>query len=125
MNDRKISNARFIQVNQLSQIDYQLTSKLYVDIAIDEISLVRDNQDIDFNNNILTNLNSITSNKQAGINFEVIIKDYVDQFHQETERSRRDLGIDFYGESNDLVKNDQDTDSIDNKIANIDSITIN
>ena len=33
MNDRNITNARFIQVNQLPQIDSHLTSKLYVDNA--------------------------------------------------------------------------------------------
>ena len=33
--DRNITNARFIQVNQLPQIDSHLTAKLYVDNAID------------------------------------------------------------------------------------------
>ena len=36
LNDRNITNARFIQVNQLPQIDSHLTAKLYVDNAIDE-----------------------------------------------------------------------------------------
>ena len=31
LNDRNITNARFIQVNQLPQIDSHLTAKLYVD----------------------------------------------------------------------------------------------
>ena len=35
VNDRNITNARFIQVNQLPQIDSHLTAKLYVDNAID------------------------------------------------------------------------------------------
>ena len=56
---------------------------------------------------------------------EVITKAYVDQFHQENERSRRDLGIDFYNESDDIVKNNQDNDLNDNKLTNINSITIN
>ena len=47
LNDRNITNARFIQVNQLPQIDSHLTAKLYVDNSIDEISLVRNNQDSD------------------------------------------------------------------------------
>ena len=42
-------------------------------------------------------------NKQAENDNEVITKAYVDQFHQENERSRRDLGINFHDESNDLV----------------------
>ena len=36
LNDRKITNARFIQVIQWPQIDSHLTVKLYVDSAIDE-----------------------------------------------------------------------------------------
>ena len=50
---------------------------------------------------------------------------YVDQFHQEIERTRRDLGIDFYDESNDLVKNNQDNNFNDKKLTNINSITVN
>ena len=125
LNDRNITNARFIQVNQLPQFDSHLTAKLYVDNAIDEVSLVRNNQDNDFNNYNLTTINSITLNKQAENDNEVITKAYVDQFHQENERSRRVLGIDFFDESNDLVKNNQDSDYNDNKLTNIDSVTVN
>ena len=125
MNDRNITNARFIQVNQLPQIDSHLTAKLYVDTERDQSSLVRNNQDNDFNNNNLTNINSITLNTQAVNDNEVITKAYVDQFHQENERSRRDLGIVFYDESNDLVKNNQDNDFNDKKLTNVNSITIN
>ena len=125
LNDRNITNARFVQVNQWPQIDSHLTPRLYVDNAVDESSLVRNNQDNDFNKNNLSNINSITLNKQAENDNEVITKAYVDQFHQENERSRRDLGKDFYDESNDLVKNNQDNDLNDNKLTNINSITIN
>ena len=104
LNDRNITNARFIQVNQLAQIDSHLTAKLYVDREIDQPSLVGNNQDNDFGNYNLTNINSITLNKQAENDNEVITKAYVDQFHQENERSRRDVGLDFYDESSDLVK---------------------
>ena len=41
LNDRNITNARFIQVNKLPQIDSHLTAKLYADNAIDEPSLLR------------------------------------------------------------------------------------
>ena len=41
LNDANITNARFVQVNQLPQIDSHLTAKLYVDNAIDEQSLLR------------------------------------------------------------------------------------
>ena len=64
-------------------------------------------------------------NKQAENDDEVITKAYVDQFHPENERSRRDLGIDFYNESSDIVKNNQDNDFNYNKLTNINSITIN
>ena len=125
LNDRNITNCRFLSVNQLPQIDSHLTAKLYVDNAIDEQSLVRNNKDNDFGNYNLTNINSITLNKQAENDNEVITKAYVEQFHQENERSRRDLGIDFYDESSELVKKNQDNEFNDNKLTNLDSITIN
>ena len=103
----------------------EAASKNYVDNSINEVSLVRNNRDNDFNNNNLTNINSITLNKQAENDNEVITKTYVDQFHQENERSRRDLGLGFYNESTTLVKNNQDNDLNDNKLINLDSITIN
>ena len=100
-------------------------SKNYVDNAINEVSLVRNNRDNDFGNYNFRNINSITLNTQAVYDNDVVTKAYVDQFHQENERSRRDLGIDFYNESSDLVKNNQDNDLIDNKLTNLDSIQVN
>ena len=44
----------------------------------------------------LTNINSITLNTQAVNDNHVKTKACVDQFHQKNERSRRDLGIDFF-----------------------------
>ena len=104
LNDRNISNASFIQVNQLPQFESHLTAKLYVDNAIDEPSIIRNNQDNDFNNYNLTNIYSITLNKQAEDDNEVITKAYVDQFRIDNERTRRDLGLSFYNEEVDLVK---------------------
>ena len=124
LNDRNITNARFIRINQLPQIDSHLTAKLYVDNSIDEPSIVRNNKDNDFGNYNLTYINSITLNKQAENDNEVFIKAYVDQFHKENERSRQDLGIDFYDKSNDLVRNNQDNNLDDKKITNIDNITV-
>ena len=60
LNRRSFTNARFIQVNQLPQIDSHLTAKLYVDNAIDQPSLVKNNQDNGFKNDNLSNINSIT-----------------------------------------------------------------
>ena len=125
LNDKNITNARFIQVNQIPQIDSHLTAKLYVDNAIDELSLVRNNQDNDFKNNNLTNINSITLYKQAENDNEVITKAYIDQFRQKDERPRRDLGIDFCNESNDSVENNQDIDLKDTILTKFGSITIN
>ena len=100
-------------------------NKNYIDNAVDEVSLVRNNKDNDFGNYNLTNIISITLNTQATNDNQVITKAYVDQFHEENERSRRDVGLDFYNESNDLVKNNQDNDFDNNKLTNINSITIN
>ena len=73
MNDRNITNARFVRVNQMPQIDSHLTAKLYVDNAIDEATLVTNNQD-DFNNYNLTNIKSITLNTEAVNDNQVITK---------------------------------------------------
>ena len=86
---------------------------------------MRNNQDSVFSNYNLTNKKSITLNKQAENDNEVVTKAYVDQFNQENERSRRDLGIDFYDESIDLVKNNQDNDFNYNKLTNKESNIIN
>ena len=120
LNARNITNSRFIQVNQLPQIDSHLTAKLNVDNAIDEASLVRNNQDKDFNNIILTNKNSITLNTQAVNGNHVIAK----AFHQKNGQSRRDLGLQYYDESNDFKKHNKDIDLIDKKLKSLDSITV-
>ena len=104
MNDRNVTSAKFLQVNQLLQIDSHLTTKLYVETSIDESRLVGSSRDSDFNNNNLTNRNSITLNKPVENDIKVVIKAYVDHFHNDNERNRRDLGLDFYDESSDLVK---------------------
>ena len=98
MNDRNITNARFIQVNQPAQIGSHLTAKRYVDNSIDESTLVRNNKDNDFGNYNLTIINSITLYTQAVNDNQVITKSYVDQVYQENERARRDVGLDFYNE---------------------------
>ena len=77
------------------------------------------------NDNNLTNINSITLITQAVNDNQFITKAYVDQFHQVNEPSRRDLGLNFYDESSDILENNQDNDLNDNKLTNIKSITIN
>ena len=121
LKDRNITNVSFIRVNQLPQIDSHLTAKLYVGNSINEPSLVGNNQDNNFNKTNLTKIQKTTLNTQAVNDNQVNTKAYVDQFHQENALSRRTLGIDFYNESNDLVKNNQDNDPNDKKLTNLDS----
>ena len=206
LNDRNITNCRFLSVNQLPQIDSHLTAKLYVDKAIsdsiDESSLLRFDPDekleqdsiilnstltspktileiptknyvdskfndpsiikntdhVDFNNKILDNVHSIKINSypthdhhlapkfyvdhfvldnvdeasllrldpKSDIHFgkidsmfvnspitsprtiiELPTRSYVDSLLEGNERSRRDLGLDFYDESSTLVRFNQ------------------
>ena len=113
-------------INLIDPINlHDACNKKYVDNSIDEISLIRNNKNNVFGNYNLTNINSITLNNQPINDNEVVTKSYVDQFHNDNERSRRDLGNDFYNESNILVKNNQDNDLNDKKLINIDSIQVN
>ena len=124
-NDVKLEIIKFVKVNYQPAVNENLTPKVYVDTALLGPSLVRNNKDNDFGNYNLTNINSITLNTQAVNDNQVITKAYVDQFHQENERSRRDLGIDFYNESSDIVNINPDNHLNYNKLTNINSITIN
>ena len=103
---KKMEIVKLVKVNYQHAVDSHLFPKK-IDHSTDEFLLVRKNQDIDFNNFNLTNIISITLKTQAVNDNQVIFKYYVDQFHQENERSRRVSGIDFYNESSDLVKNKQ------------------
>ena len=78
LNDRNITNARFIQVNQLPQIDSHLTAKLYVNTFVNESTLVRNDKDNDLNNNKLTNLDSIIVNRNPTLDNELTNKKYLD-----------------------------------------------
>ena len=57
---------------------FSFNCKLYVDDSIDNISIVSNNQDKDFNNRNPTNINGITSNNQAVSDNHVITNAYVD-----------------------------------------------
>ena len=106
-----------------------LTAKYYVDNAIsnsvDESSLLRldanEKLELDKQDSII--LNSTLTDPMTII--EIPTKAYIDSLHEENKRSRRDLGIDFYNESNDLVKNNQDNDLNDKKLIKLDSVKIN
>ena len=79
LNDRNITNARFIQVNQLPQIDSHLTAKLYVDNAIsdgvDEASLLRFDPDEKLKQDSIILNSTLTSPKTIS---EKPTKNYVD-----------------------------------------------
>ena len=123
-NGKKVENIKFAKVKYAPTVESHLPPKIYVDNAIDETSLVKKIQDNDFNNYILTNINSITLNIEAVTVNLVITKAYVDQFQQANERSRRDFGLYIYNESSDLVKNNQDNNFIDYKLTVLDSVSV-
>ena len=89
-----------------------LAAKIYVDQDVSNNVgvpiLMRNNPDNDFNDFTLNNINSITLNTQAVNDNQVITLSYVDHFLQGKERSKRDLGIDFFKETGDFVKITQD-----------------
>ena len=128
-NDKNLDNVRFPKVNSTPAVGEHLAAKNYVHQAISncvgEPTLVKINQDNDFNNFTLANMNSITLNIQAVHDNHFIIKSFIDQFCHENEQSRRNLGIDFYDESSDLVKNSQNNNFNENNLSNLDSITVN
>ena len=80
-NNVKLENIKFVKVNYQPAVNEHLSPKIFVDNAIDESSLVRNNKDNDFGNYNLTNTNSMTLNTPAENENEVITKAYVDQFH--------------------------------------------
>ena len=98
---------------------------MYVDNAIDESSSLRLDPDetLDLDNQDSIILNSTLTSPKTKI--EIPTKAYIDKLHDENERSRRDLGLDFRDESSDLLKNNQDNDLNDNKLINLDSVTVN
>ena len=103
----------------------EAASKNYVDNMLDESSLLRldSNEALDLNNQDSILLNSTKTSPVTII--EIPTKAYIDSLHEENERSRRNLGIDFYNESSILVKNNQDNNFNNYKLTNINSITIN
>ena len=114
-NDKDIDNVGWIKVNKWPRDAEHLTPKLYVDNAIHESSLLRLHRDeklkLDEQDSIL--LDSILIPPNTII--EIPTKSYVDSLH-EINRDRRDLSSVF---------NDQDNEFDNNKLTNLDSITVN
>ena len=106
-NDKDIDNVGWIKVNKWPRDGEHLTPKLYVDNAIHESSLLRLHRDeklkLDEQDSIL--LDSILIPPNTII--ELPTKSYVDSLHGKNERSRRDLGLDFYDESSTSVRFNQ------------------
>ena len=105
LNDKKITNARFIQVNQLPQIDSHLTAKLYVDNsisdAIAEPFLLRlDPKEKMKQDSIILN-SSITS---PMITTELPTKNHVDSKFNDSSIIKITDHVDFNDKSPDNVK---------------------
>ena len=125
LNEGNITNAWSIQVNQWPQFDSHVAVELYVGWSVEESSLLRldpdENLKLDEQNSIF--LNSFSTLPKTKI--EIPKKAYFDSLHDENERNRKDLGLAFHDEEVVLVKDNQDNNFNDNKLSNIDTITIN
>ena len=110
-NDKILDKVHSIKVNSYPTLDEQLTPKFYADNfvydRVDEASLLRLDPKGMIHHGKLDSifLNSSTTSPRNLI--ELPTKSYVDSLHEENERSRRDLGLDFYDESSTLVRFNQ------------------
>ena len=104
LSDRNITNARFIRVNQLCQIDSHLKPKLYVDNAIsdsvDESSLLILDPDEKLKQNSIILNSTATSPKTI---LEIPTKNYVDNKFNDLSIIKNTDHVDF---------NDKDIDNV-------------
>ena len=118
-NDKSLNNVRLIKVNSLQANREHLTPTFYVDEAIyfslDKLSLSRldPNEKLNLKEQDSIILNSNLTTPKTII--ELPAKSYVESLH-EIIRNRRDLSSIFY---------DQDNEFNNNKLNNLDSVTIN
>ena len=118
-NDKNVDNVNSIKVNSLTTLYNHLTPKAYVDQFVldnvDEVSLLRvdPKSDIHFGKIVSVFVNSSITSPRTII--ELPTRSYVDSLH-EINRDRRDLSSVF---------NDQDNEFDNNKLTNLDSITVN
>ena len=118
-NEKILDNVHSIEVNSYPTLDAQLTPKFYVDhfvrdrVAEESLLRLDPNGKIHYGklDSIFVN-SSITSPRTI---IELPTKSYVDSLH-EINRDRRDLSSVF---------NDQDNEFDNNKLTNLDSITVN
>ena len=96
LNDKNITNIRFLQVNQLTQIDSHLTAKLYVDNAIsdaiDESSLLRRDPEEKMEQDSIILNSTLTSPKTI---LEIPTKNYVDNKFIDSSKLKNTDHIDF------------------------------
>ena len=119
-NDKILDNVHSIKVNSLPTLEEQLTPKFYVDRAVadsvHEKSLLRlhpkELLQLDGKLDSIFLDSSITSPRTI---IEKPTKSCVDSLH-ESSRNRRDLSSEF---------NDQDNEFDNNKLTNLDSVTVN
>ena len=104
LDDRNITNVRFLQVNQLPQIDSHLTAKLYVDNAIsdsvDESSLLRIDPDEKLAQDSIILNSTITSPKTI---VELPTKNYVDNKFNDPSIIKNTDHVDFNDKISDNV----------------------
>ena len=107
-NDKYLKNVKSIRVNEIPKWENDPTPRFYVDNAVDEASLLRlDPQEMLHLDGALDSIFLNSSFTSPGTIIDLPTKSYVDSLHGENERSRRDLGSDFYNESNTLVRFNQ------------------
>ena len=106
-NDKILDNVHSIKVNSYPTLDEQLTPKIFVDNCVDEGSLLRLDPKGKIHHGKLDSIFVNTSVTSPRTIIELPTKSYVDSLHGENERSRHDLGLDFYDESSTLVRFNQ------------------
>ena len=112
-NDKNIDNVNSIKVNTIPTLEEHLTPKIYVDNALSDIisyidnlieinrdrrdlSSVFNDQDNEFDNNKLPNLDSITINGDPDLDNELSSKKYVDDSIAEGTLVRFNLTLENY-----------------------------
>ena len=114
-NDKNIDNVGLIKRNKMPAFPEYLTPKIYVHYAISESPLLGLDPDeklnLDEQDSLLLNFTLTLPNTII----ELPTKSYVDSLH-ENSRNRRDLSSVF---------NDQDNEFDNNKLTNLDSVSVN
>ena len=107
-NDKILDNVHSIKINSYPTHDHHLAPKFYVDhFVLDNVaegSLLRVDPKSDIHYGKLDSIFVNTPITSPRTIIELPTRSYVDSLHGENERSRRDLGLDFYDESSTLVR---------------------